>query len=102
MKNRKLSIIQEAVLAQIPKGIQSPILCTEIMKRVGLSNREVRAVISTLVVDHNIPVGGCRMHGRSGYFIITNEEERSQATTPLKNSVVSLQQRIDRLEKIKI
>lgn len=99
---KKLSIIQKAVLAQIPRGLNNPVRSQDIAERVGLSKRDVMAVISTLIVDHNIAIGGGRSRGLYGYFIITNESERQQATVPLKNTVVNIKQRIDRLEKIKL
>ncbi|MFL2072002.1 hypothetical protein ACEN32_06825 [Marinilactibacillus psychrotolerans] len=102
MKNKKLSIIQEAVLAQIPKGLESPVRSQDIAESTGLSTREVMAVISALIIDHGIPIGGGRTESRKGYFIITNEDERQQATTPLKRTIVNMQQRIDHLEKIKL
>lgn len=102
MKNKKLSIIQEAVLAQIPVGIENPVRSQDIAERVGLSQREVMAVISVLVIDHGIAIGGGRSEGTKGYFRITNEEERLQATLPLKNSIINMQQRVDRLERIKL
>lgn len=102
MKTKKLSIIQESVLAQIPRGFNNPVVSQYIAEKVGLSKREVMAVISTLIIDHNIAIGGGRSDGKQGYFIITNESERQQATTPLKNTVVNIKQRIDRLEKIKL
>lgn len=102
MKMKKLSIIQEAVLEQIPKGLESPVRSQDIAERTGLSTREVMAVISALIIDHGIPVGGGRTENRKGYFIVTNEAERKQATTPLKKTIVNMQQRIDHLEKIKL
>ena len=102
MKTKKLSIIQEAVLAQIPRGLNNPVRSQDIADRVGLSKRDVMAVISTLIIDHGIAIGGGRREGKLGYFIITNEDERQQAITPLKNTVVNMNQRIERLEKMKI
>lgn len=99
---KKLSIIQEAVLAQIPRGLENPIGSHDIARNIGLSKRDVMAVISGLILDHEIPIGGARMIGKSGYFIITNEDERQQALVPLKKTVVSMQQRIEQLESIKI
>lgn len=102
MKNKKLTIIQESVLAQIPLGIGSNVQSKEIAERTGLSKRDVMAVISTLIIDHNIPIGAGRSEGRYGYFRITNENERIEAIVPLKNTVITMQQRIDCLEKMKI
>ena len=102
MADKKLSIIQEAVLAQIPRGLHNPVVSQYIAEKVGLTKREVMAVVSTLIIDHDIAIGGGRTDGKKGYFIITNEEERQQATAPLKNTVVNIKQRIDRLEKIKL
>lgn len=102
MKNKKLTMIQEAILAQIPRGLESPVRSQDIADRVGLSQREVMAVISALIIDHGIAIGGGRTEGRQGYFIIMNEEERQQATIPLKSSIINMQQRVDRLEKIKL
>lgn len=102
MKNKKLTIIQEAVLAQIPKGYENPVRSQDIANRIGISKREVMAVISALIIDHDIAIGGGRSEGRYGYFMVMNEEERQQATTPLKNSIINIQQRVDRLEKIKL
>lgn len=99
---KKLSIIQEAVLAQIPMGLESPVRSQDVAERTGLSKREVMAVISTLIIDHSIAIGGGRSESKYGYFIITNEDERQQAMYPLKSSIVNMQQRVDRLEKIEI
>lgn len=100
--NKKLSIVQEAVLAQIPYGAINPIRSQEIAKRVGMSKREVMEVISNLIMDYSIPIGGGRSNGKYGYFIITNELERIQATAPLKSTVANMQQRIERIENIEI
>lgn len=102
MKTKKLSIIQEAVLAQIPRGLNNPVRSQDIADRVGLSKRDVMAVISSLIIDHSIAIGGGRSETKYGYFIITNEDERQQAITPLKNTVVNMNQRIERLEKIRL
>lgn len=99
---KKLSIIQESVLIQIPTGLDTPIKSKEIAERTGLSSREVMAVISTLIVDYGVPIGAGRSEGRYGYYRITNEEERNQAIVPLRNTIVNMQQRVDRLEKIEI
>lgn len=102
MTNKKLTIIQEAVLAQIPIGFKNPVRSQDIAERTGLSKREVMAVVSVLIIDHSIPIGGGRSEGRQGYFRITNEEERQYATVPLRSSIINMQQRVDRLEKIKL
>lgn len=99
---KKLSIIQETVLANLPRGLESPVCSRDIAEKVGLTKRDVMAVISVLVIDHSIPIGGGRSKGKYGYFIITNEEERQQAITPLKNTVVIMNQRIERLEKMRL
>lgn len=101
-KNKELSIIQEVVLAQIPRGLDTPVRSQVIAERIGLSKRDVMAVISSLIIDHGIAIGGGRSEGKLGYFIITNEEERQQAIYPLKSSIVNMQQRVDRLENIEI
>lgn len=102
MKKKKLSFNQEIVLAQIPYGLENPVRSQEIAKRVGMSKRDVMEVISTLIIDHNIPIGGGRSEGKYGYFIIENEDERIRAITPLKNTVVNIKQRIERIEKIDV
>ena len=100
--NKKLSIIQEAVLSQIPRGIENPVRSHHIADKTGLSKRDVMAVISVLIINHNIPIGGARMSGKKGYFIITNEDERRRATVPLKKTIVNIQQRVDHLEKMEL
>jgi hypothetical protein len=73
-------MIQEAVLAQIPRGLESSVQSQDIANRVGLSRRDVMAVIIVLIIDNSIPIGGARMSDKKGYFIITNEDERRRAT----------------------
>lgn len=102
MKEKKLSIIQEEVLRQIPKGAEKPVRSKEIAERTGLSTREVMAVISVLIIDHSIPIGGSRGEGFYGYYIITNEAERQKAVIPLSRSIHNMTQRVEKLKEIEL
>lgn len=100
-KKKELSIIQERVLAMIPRETGKEVLSKDIAYSTGLEKRDVMAVINTLIMDHNIPIGAGRSKHNKGYFIITNEAQLRMAIQPLNNSIIVMQQRVRKLESIK-
>lgn len=91
----------EKVYKLIPYGIEIPITATEISKITGISKREIYSILNTLIMKYEKPIAGVR-NGKSGYFIVTNEEERTQALKPLKNHTANMVMHIKKLESIKL
>lgn len=90
------------VLACIPTGAEHPRTVADISKATGISPRNVNSIIRALVISYSVPVGGMRSDGRHGVYIITNDEERAAAITPLLNNAREIEHRVNKLRTIEL
>jgi hypothetical protein len=66
-------------------------------RRDGLpvyGDRSIKAAIKTLLEEHNLPIGACRIAPRNGYHFVTSDEEAEAAVRPLKAEIFSMFRRI--------
>lgn len=81
----------------IPHGSEKPVTAKELSTSTGMNKRTVYEIIHTLVLN-GVPVGGIRKHGKRGYFIITNENERQKAIAPLQSQINEMTKRVNAIK----
>lgn len=84
---------EKAILSLLPKGISRPKPLKELVKLTGWSSRKVRGTIYRLIVIHHQPIGARYEKPNNGYFIITNDDERTIAMAPLISQINQMQRR---------
>lgn len=89
----KFDKAEQQLINLIPKGNERTVSLADLARLTNTDSRKLRALIFHLVTVHHVPIAG--VHGtQSGYFIVTNEQERNQALQPLVSQVSELQKRI--------
>lgn len=97
----KFNKSEKQLINLIPKGNERTVSLADLVKLTNINSRKLRTLIFHLVTVHHVPIAG--VHGtQSGYFIVTNEEERSQALQPLVSQVSELQKRIQAITDTKL
>lgn len=92
---------EQIIVSLIPRGAEQPISLAELSRLSGMDGRQLRSLLYHLVTVHHVPIGG--LHGaHSGYFIVTNEDERGKALHPLKSQVNELNKRINAIENVEL
>lgn len=89
----------ELVLLKMMKSHKGPaqaLPLQTISVQVGMSPRDVKAAIKSLIEDFGIPIGASR--GKPcGYFLIVTPDNLEQALRPLKHELESLARRVRKL-----
>ena len=89
---KQLDKEEKKILQLLPKGIAQPKPLKELVKLSGLKDREVRGIIYRLIVLHHVPIGA-QYNRPNGYYIITNNEERTTALAPLTSQIMMMTKR---------
>lgn len=95
-----LSEREQLILECLPAGHRNAIGKRELALLAGMSEREVREIIYSLVVNRGVPVGSCTEPHNGGYFLIQDEEDLEVATRHLKPRAAAIFRRARALEKI--
>lgn len=98
--SKELPFHYKRVLSLIPEGSDKPITAKQISDLTGLSVREVRAVISKLILKYSIPIGSINTKEKHGNYIITDDEERDKTAKTMRKLAYSLLARAYVIEKI--
>lgn len=99
---KQLDKEEQQLLDLLPKGIERPRPLKELVKLTGWNNRRVRVIINRLIVIHHQPIGARYEHPNNGYFIITNDEERSAALAPLTSQIMVMTKRAQVISNAKL
>lgn len=92
---------EQIIVSLIPHGAEQPISLAELARLSGMDGRQLRSLLYHLITVHHVPIGG--LHGNnSGYFLITNENERAAALHPLLSQVKELRRRINTIESMEL
>lgn len=98
---KELSNEEKRLINFLPLGDEKPLPANELAKLMNTDNRYIRNLINHLITAHNIPIGA--KNGRpNGYFIITNEVERTIALAPLLSQTQELTKRIDAISSTQL
>lgn len=93
---------EQRIMELLPRGIDRPRPLKEIMKITGWSSRRIRLTINRLIVLHHVPIGARYEHPNNGYFIITNDEERSIALAPITSQIAKMNRRAQIIGNIEL
>lgn len=96
---QKLSIIEQAVLQLIPLGNERKISIREIETLIDLDERSIYGIINGLR-KKGVPICAQRNGDpkERGYYVATNETERSDGLAAYKSQVRDMQQLIKDIE----
>lgn len=97
---KELPFHYKQVLSLIPEGFEKPVTVKEISQLTGIRGVEVRRIVSTLILAYKQPIGTSNFIGKSGYFLITNDEERDQTVANMKSRAMKIWERARALEQI--
>ena len=72
----EMNHLEESVLRILKKhrGRANPITCRRLEKSAGLSSRQTRRIIQSLVVDHHMPIASSVRYPY-GFYLITGKKE---------------------------
>lgn len=95
MEKRKKELPQKykEVLSLIGYGECDATTVKYIGKYTGLTNESVRAIIRDLIITYGYSIGTSNSIQNPGYYMITNEEERSKTVKNLKNRAAEIMKR---------
>lgn len=99
-QKKELPYEYKRVLSLIPEGSHKPIRVADIRRLTGYSDVLVRDIVSKLIVSYHFPIGTSNARGRSGYYWITNPDERKDAVKNLKSRAYKILLRADTLENM--
>jgi len=83
-------------LEKFHRGKKNSIPHMLLAKRTGIEPRTIRALISHLVTDHEVPIAGT---SDSGIFYISTKEEMEQAFEELMSRVGKIRKRADAVKE---
>lgn len=84
-----LSTDEAAVLALLGHGRGAAVSSTEIVKRTGLSERKIQAVIRSLRMKHGYPIGAA-VESPMGYYIAVRQEELADMARALRSRALKV------------
>ena len=91
---------EQIILFYIPTGHRQAISNARLAKLAGLSERDAREIIYSLIVKRGLPIGSSTEPKGGGYFMIHDEEDMKIATHHLLPRAKSILLRGRVLEKI--
>lgn len=94
-----LSMIDYEVLNLIPHGASHSMTTANISKITGLSVRDIREAVSTLINFYGVPIVAIRTGHNMGMFIATDEIERDMGITAFRSQVNTMNTRIKAIER---
>lgn len=77
----------------LPLGNQQPRPAKYLAIMLGVDTRHVRLLVNHLITDHHLPIGASQ-HEPTGYYWITNEQERLRAMAPLSSQINKMSRRL--------
>lgn len=94
-----LTTIESDVLDLLPIGGERKMPINDIGTLLGIDRRKVHQVVSCLI-KKGVPVVASRNGTDKGYYIATNEQERSDGTRAFKEQIRDMQERINFLYQV--
>lgn len=90
----------QMVLSLIPYGSDNPIKVQQIQQLTGLKDTAVREIVTDLIVTYKKPIGTSNISRKSGYYMITSDDERDNTVRNLKSRAFKILKRATVLEQI--
>lgn len=95
----QLTTLESDVLDLIPVGNERKMPLKDIGTLLGIDERKIYIVVSSLV-KKGVPVVAIRSGEDRGYYIATNEQESLDGTQAYKEQIRDMQERINYLYRI--
>lgn len=83
---------ERKIIGLLPEGSNNPRSLAMMADLAGISKRRLRALIYHLVTDKALPIGS-QSRRPSGYYWITNDEERAQSAARLSGQAREMYRR---------
>lgn len=77
----------------LPLGNQQPQPAKYLAIMLNTTTRQIRLLVNHLITDHHLPIGASQ-HEPTGYYWITNEQERLRAMAPLSSQINKMSRRL--------
>lgn len=58
------------------------------------SDHRIKQAIKTLIEDFELPIGGCRIPGKNGYYFVVSDSDAEDASRPLRSEIFSMFRRL--------
>lgn len=106
MSNAELTQ-EELTIFNTINNAEDGITMEKILLQIGQSNsyrRIVSEIISSLIIDHNIPIGSSstRKAHKFGFFVIRDENDKRLAIQTLKSRVDGINKRQEKIKNIEV
>lgn len=98
----KLDQEEQRLLDLLPHGMERPRPLKELVKLTGWNSRKIRAMIYRLIVVHHKSIGAVYQRPGNGYYIITNDKERSAAVAPLTSQILKMTKRVEAISNAEL
>lgn len=92
--------IHKQVVGLIGYGKGRATTVSYISKLTGFSGVTVRRIVSEAVVKYGAPVGTCNEIGKGGYYIISNEDEKSDTVRNLRSRALKIFMRAEAINSL--
>lgn len=83
------------ILSLIGYGKENAKTVAYISKLVGLPSTTVRAMVSELVVRYGLGIGTSNTYGCSGYYFVTNDEEKTETVRNFRSRATKILKKAD-------
>lgn len=87
------------LVEMLPEGAEHPVNVQTIATRLNTNKRSVTAWVAFLINHWDVPIGS-RRNSPSGYYLITNDEERNETIAPLTAQALEELKRAEKLRLI--
>ena len=99
MSEETLTEQLEQLVAMLPEGAEKPVGIADIATRLNTNKRTITAWVAFLINQKGVPIGS-RRSTPSGYYLITSDEERNNASAPLTAQALEELKRAEKLRSI--
>lgn len=99
-KKKELPAFYQEILSLIPEGSANPMTVSKLSKMTGYSGTAIRNAVHTLRVTYKKRIGTSNLVGNSGYFMITNDEERDATVANMMSRIKKMSAVVKALKSI--
>ncbi|MCR1891001.1 DNA-binding protein [Ligilactobacillus murinus] len=101
-KQRRPTQDEQRILNLLGYGADNAKTTRHLRLVAGLSERRVRQIIGRLIIVYGVPIAGVRSGQNRGYYIVTDDDERTGALGPIKAEINELGKRKQALEQAEL
>lgn len=91
----EMNHLEKRVFNLLPQGADNLISTREIEDILHINKRHIMDIIESLILEYQLPIGSFRNSDNFGYFIATNEQEKSIGTYSLEQQINTMKKRVE-------